>query len=105
MEPFCCDLNGFGVSKQLRWEERNAVCDAGVEQVCSCTPTAKGLAAAVSCITIPVAEKQGILINVTVNWHFFLCTGSISQILSSAVESNKVSFLLWKGLYLLLQSV
>lgn len=24
-----------------------------------------------SCITIPVAERQGILMNMTFNWHFF----------------------------------
>jgi len=62
-KPICCDLNSFRLSKQLRWEERNA----GAERVWSCTATAKGLAAAVSFITIPVAERQEILINMAFN--------------------------------------
>lgn len=32
---------------------------------------AKGLAAAVSCVALIVAERQGMLINMTFNWHFF----------------------------------
>lgn len=70
-EPFCCAPNSFGVSQQLRGEEKNVLRAAGAEQVDSGTGTAEGRAAtaAVSQEGCPVAERRGTLSSVTLSWH------------------------------------